>query len=62
MAVPTCLRIRYQFEQRIRSGTLTPGSRLPTEAELQRRTTISFGWAFRWPDLASTSTRSRSTP
>ncbi|WP_434449214.1 GntR family transcriptional regulator [Lentzea sp. E54] len=36
MAVPAYLRIRNEFEQRIRSGALPSGSRLPTEAELQQ--------------------------
>ncbi|NLU73180.1 GntR family transcriptional regulator [Streptomyces sp. HNM0575] len=36
MAVPAYLRIRNEIEQQIRSGALPPGSRLPTEAELQQ--------------------------
>ena len=37
MTAPLYLRIRNEFEARIRSGELPPGSRLPTEAELQER-------------------------
>ncbi|EHR61055.1 GntR family transcriptional regulator [Saccharomonospora cyanea] len=47
MATPTYLRIRAELEQRIRSGELPPGSRLPTEAELQRRHSISRSTAQR---------------
>lgn len=37
MSVPLYLRIRNDFERRIRSGELPPGARLPTEAELQEQ-------------------------
>nr|WP_235875241.1 GntR family transcriptional regulator [Saccharopolyspora aridisoli] len=38
MATPAYLRIRTELEQRIRSGALLPGSKLPTEAELREST------------------------
>ncbi|MEU3936525.1 GntR family transcriptional regulator [Streptomyces sp. NPDC029044] len=47
MAVPAYLRIRNEFEQRIRSGVLPPGSRLPTEAELQKLYSIGRATAQR---------------
>lgn len=47
MAAPTYLRLRTELERRIRSGALPPGSRLPTEAELQRRHSISRSTAQR---------------
>ncbi|MFF8846483.1 GntR family transcriptional regulator [Streptomyces sp. NPDC015127] len=47
MAVPTYLRIRTALEQRIRSGELPPGSRLPTEAELQEQYSIGRATAQR---------------
>ncbi|GHF13125.1 GntR family transcriptional regulator [Streptomyces spiralis] len=47
MAVPAYLRIRNEFEQQIRSGTLPPGSRLPTEAELQQLYSIGRATAQR---------------
>ncbi|RCG29303.1 GntR family transcriptional regulator [Streptomyces diacarni] len=37
MSAPLYLRIRSEWEARIRSGELPPGSRLPTEAELQEQ-------------------------
>ncbi|MET8898010.1 GntR family transcriptional regulator [Streptomyces albogriseolus] len=47
MAVPTYLRIRSELEQQIRSGQLPPGSRLPTEAELQEQYSIGRATAQR---------------
>lgn len=47
MAVPAYLRIRTELEQRIRSGALPPGSRLPTEAELQHQHSIGRATAQR---------------
>ncbi len=47
MAVPAYLRIRNEFEQQIRSGALPPGSRLPTEAELQQQYSIGRATAQR---------------
>ncbi|MER7080479.1 transcriptional regulator, GntR family [Saccharopolyspora kobensis] len=47
MATPAYLRIRTELEQRIRSGALPPGSRLPTEAELQRQHSVSRATAQR---------------
>ena len=47
MAVPAYLRIRTELEQRIRSGALPPGSRLPTEAELQQQHSVSRATAQR---------------
>ncbi|MDJ1132063.1 GntR family transcriptional regulator [Streptomyces iconiensis] len=37
MTAPLYLRIRNELEARIRSGELPPGTRLPTEAELQEQ-------------------------
>ncbi|GAB3562158.1 GntR family transcriptional regulator [Amycolatopsis endophytica] len=47
MAMPAYLRIRTELEQRIRSGALPPGSRLPTEAELQREHSVGRATAQR---------------
>jgi DNA-binding GntR family transcriptional regulator len=47
MAVPAYLRIRHELEQRIRSGALPPGSRLPTEAELQQQYAVGRATAQR---------------
>lgn len=47
MATPTYLRIRTELEQRIQSGTLPPGTRLPTEAELQQQYSIGRATAQR---------------
>ncbi|MDA3643983.1 GntR family transcriptional regulator [Saccharopolyspora indica] len=47
MATPAYLRIRTELEQRIRSGALPPGSRLPTEAELQQQHSVSRATAQR---------------
>jgi DNA-binding GntR family transcriptional regulator len=47
MAAPAYLRIRAEIEQRIRSGALPPGSRLPTEAELQQQHSVGRGTAQR---------------
>lgn len=47
MAVPAYLRIRTELEQKIRSGELPPGSRLPTEAELQEQYSIGRATATR---------------
>lgn len=41
MAVPGYLRIRAELEERIRSGALPPGAKLPTEAEIQREYSVS---------------------
>jgi len=47
MAVPVYLRIRSELEQQIRSGALPPGTRLPTEAELQQQHSIGRATAQR---------------
>jgi GntR family transcriptional regulator len=47
MVTPAYLRIRTELEQRIRSGALPPGSRLPTEAELQQQHSIGRATAQR---------------
>ncbi|WP_020495596.1 GntR family transcriptional regulator [Sciscionella marina] len=47
MAVPAYLRIRAELEQRIQSGALPPGSRLPTEAELQQQYSVGRATAQR---------------
>ncbi|GAA4843027.1 GntR family transcriptional regulator [Saccharopolyspora rosea] len=47
MAVPAYLRIRNELEQQIRSGALPPGTRLPTESELQREHSIGRATAQR---------------
>ncbi|MER5387554.1 GntR family transcriptional regulator [Saccharopolyspora sp. NPDC002686] len=47
MATPAYLRIRTELEQRIRSGALPPGTRLPTEAELQQQHSVSRATAQR---------------
>ncbi|MGW1679703.1 GntR family transcriptional regulator [Saccharopolyspora sp. NPDC002376] len=47
MATPAYLRIRTELEQRIRSGVLPPGTRLPTEAELQQQHSVSRATAQR---------------
>ncbi|WP_030884023.1 MULTISPECIES: GntR family transcriptional regulator [unclassified Streptomyces] len=44
---PLYLRIRNELEARIRSGELPPGSRLPTEAELQEQHAIGRATAQR---------------
>ncbi|GAA0518203.1 GntR family transcriptional regulator [Saccharopolyspora subtropica] len=41
MAIPAYLRIRTELEEQIRSGALPPGTRLPTEAELQEQYSVS---------------------
>ncbi|RRO18737.1 GntR family transcriptional regulator [Saccharopolyspora rhizosphaerae] len=47
MATPAYLRIRTELEQRIRSGALPPGSKLPTEAELREQHSVSRATAQR---------------
>ncbi|MFI0470625.1 MULTISPECIES: GntR family transcriptional regulator [Saccharopolyspora] len=47
MAVPAYLRIRNELERQIRSGALPPGTRLPTESELQREHSIGRATAQR---------------
>ncbi|TDD05023.1 GntR family transcriptional regulator [Saccharopolyspora terrae] len=47
MATPAYLRIRTELEQRIRSGALLPGSKLPTEAELREQYSVSRATAQR---------------
>ena len=47
MSVPAYLRIRSELEQQIQSGQLPPGSRLPTEAELQEQYSIGRATAQR---------------
>ncbi|GAA1956033.1 GntR family transcriptional regulator [Amycolatopsis minnesotensis] len=47
MSAPLYLRIRAQFEERIRSGDLPPGARLPTEAELREQHGVSRATAQR---------------
>ncbi|MEV0701686.1 GntR family transcriptional regulator [Saccharopolyspora sp. NPDC050389] len=47
MATPAYLRIRTELEQRIRSGALPPGTRLPTEAELQQQYSVGRATAQR---------------
>jgi len=47
MGIPVYVRIRTELEHMIRSGEFPPGSRLPTEAELQRQHSISRATAQR---------------
>ncbi|MFC7343572.1 GntR family transcriptional regulator [Saccharopolyspora griseoalba] len=47
MATPAYLRIRSELEQRIHSGALPPGSRLPTEAQLREQYSVSRATAQR---------------
>ncbi|WP_020667283.1 GntR family transcriptional regulator [Amycolatopsis nigrescens] len=47
MAPPLYLRIRAELEERIRSGDLPPGTRLPTEAELREQHGVSRATAQR---------------
>ncbi|MGP4021545.1 GntR family transcriptional regulator [Saccharopolyspora sp. 5N708] len=47
MATPAYLRIRTELEQRIHSGALPPGARLPTEAELQQQYSVGRATAQR---------------
>lgn len=47
MAILAYLRIRTELEQQIQSGALAPGTRLPTEAELQQRYSVGRATAQR---------------